>query len=154
VWNDAFVQNIITTHGFRYATAQETRSMIDDNFGTPTTVSPGDAAGYASAQSFFNLFGVNANFSCSGPNGTFAGPRTQGLTADSSSVGRHLGFGMIQLGTNGWLIANNAWPDSIADTQMGSFLVRAAPPSVPEPASMLLLGTGLVGVATRLRRRQ
>jgi hypothetical protein len=32
---------------------------------------------------------------------------------------------MIQFGTDGWFIDNNPWPDSNADAQMGSWLVRS-----------------------------
>ncbi|MDT5158704.1 MAG: hypothetical protein QOC61_815 [Acidobacteriota bacterium] len=58
--------------------------------------------------------------------------------------------------------AINAHPDlvlglssSISNTQGGpeSFFIGSAPAAVPEPATMLLFGTGLVGIAARVRRK-
>ncbi len=122
-FDDATVQNLRRTYGLRYATAAEVRDMINTNFGNPPVGSPGNAAGFSAAQDFFNLFGINLNQGCSG--GGVPCPRTQGLTATVPSAGTHTAVGMIQFGTDGWFIDNNPWPDSNADAQMGSWLVRS-----------------------------
>jgi hypothetical protein len=133
-FNDSTVQNLITTYGFRYATDTETLNMVNNNFNNPITTSPGNAAGFASAQSFFSVFGINQSVSCGLPC-----PRTQGLTsAAGSSANTHLAFGMIELGSNGWFIVNNSWSDSSTDIQLGSWLVRTV--QVPEPSTLYFLG--------------
>jgi hypothetical protein len=146
-FNDSFVQNIISMYGFRYATGAEVLSMINNNFDNPTTIYPGDAAGFQSAQEFFNFFGINEQVYCSGG----ACPRTQGLTYDlGQTPNTRLAFGMIQLGSTGRMIKNNPWGESSHEMQMGSFLVKQnppPPPTVPIPGAMWLLGTGIIGLA-------
>ena len=146
-YNDSVVQSVITSYGFRYATATEATDLINRNFGNPPTMSPGTPAGYTAATAFMNLFGVAEYVTCGAPC-----PRTQGLTSDIGTAGTHLGFGMITVGSNGWALMNNAWPDTIADTQMGSFLVRATPTAAPEPASAALVGLGILAVLFARRR--
>lgn len=154
-YNNATIQNINSTYGFRYATAAEALSLINDNFGNPTSVHPGNVAGYNSAQAFFNLFGIAESLNCFDGSNIVPCPRTQGLTSTPGTAGRHLGFGMIQFGANGYSILNNSWPDTTAGLQMGSFLVRSFEP-VPEPSSIALMSAGLalLGFGSRRRSRR
>lgn len=152
-YGNATVQNIVNTYGFRYATYSEATGMLISNFGPVTTVALGDAAGFAAASNFFNIFGVTENVSC-GDNTPC--PRTQGLTSDAGAFANtHLATGMITFGSTGWMITDNSWPDSFAEAQMGSWLVRgnAAPTQTPEPASIGLVLTGAVMMFIRRRNR-
>jgi hypothetical protein len=63
-FDDAFVQSVITTYGFRYATANEALNMINSNFANPPSAFPGTVAGWTDAQNFFNVFGITDNFVC------------------------------------------------------------------------------------------
>lgn len=154
LYNDSFVQGVISTYGFRYATATETLDMVHANFGYPPTTFPGDAAGFTAAGAFMDTFGVAAYVTCGSP--VVPCPRTQGLTATPTTSGSdpaHIGIGMIQLGSAGWLIDNNPWRDDIADSQMGSWLVRASAESqTPEPQAVALAAAGLL-LCFQLRKR-
>ncbi|MBZ5604419.1 MAG: PEP-CTERM sorting domain-containing protein [Acidobacteriia bacterium] len=150
-FDDAFVQNVITTYGFAYADETTVLNMINANFGNPP-LSPGDTTGFTDAQNFFNIFGINDPTTCSGA-AAIPCPRTQGLTSTVSSTGTHNAEGMIQFDTVGWLIEQNPWSDSESgDLQMGSWLVRSASAGTPEPASFGLIALGL-GAILGIRRR-
>lgn len=154
LYNDSFVQGLITNYGFRYATAQETSAMITLNFNNPTTVSPGNTAGLVSALKFFDVFGINENVGCFESGRVVACPRTQGLTSTPSTLpGYHSAYGMIQFGSNGRMIADNPWKDvsQFADAQMGSWLVRPAEENsaqVPAPPTLWLALLGLAGLVS------
>lgn len=156
-FNSPFVQAITANHGFRYASRTEVFALFSGNFGLPTpTDYPGDATGYAAATSLFNWFGITESMWCA--DNTVFCPRTQGFTSDLGAwgPGTHRTVGLIQWGDDaGWLIDNASWGDADVDSQLGSWLVRNAPPTtstVPEPSTIVLCAAGLVLVAMARRR--
>jgi len=154
-YDDPFVQSIMSTYGFRYATAAETQSMISTNFGDPTSVEPGDAAGYSAADAFFDVFGeTDPVITCWQGQSYIPCPRTQGLTSDlGRTPGTHVAEGMLQFGNTGFAMYDNEWGDQYADYQLGSWLVRTSVTATPEPESIVLVATGLVLLAGVMRRR-
>lgn len=152
-WGDALIQTLFS-QGFRYATRTEVLTLLDANFGLATTTSPGDAAGFAIAQNFFDVFGVAERVRCF-RGGWVDCPRTQGLTAEGVGSDGHIAVGMMQFGAGGFLIDNNPWPNSVPDAQVGSWLVRGgdAAQNLPEPGSLALLAVAAT-VAWPLSRRR
>lgn len=148
-YDDAFVQNLMTTYGFVYATETQVTSMINNNFNNPPVGYPGTTAGYTDVANFFSYFGVNEYVSCSNGSSYSSCPRTQGLTSTSSGPGDHVGVGMIQLYGNGYMIDPNPWSDAQGgDPQMGSWLII----TVPEPNSFAYCALGLALAVLRIRR--
>ena len=119
--------DLLTTHGFQFATAAEVRALISNNFNNPP-LQPGDAAGFVSATDFFNVFGLNQGGNCPGAVPPGACPRTQGWAVDGSTL---TGLGMITLGgTVGGVIDFTATVASQGDTkdgQRGVWLYRLTP---------------------------
>lgn len=154
-YNDSFVQGLITTYGFRYATGQEAFDMIKSNFNNPVTVHPGNPDGLQSALDFFDVFGINEAMTCGSANGTVACPRTQGFTSSSNSAGTHLSYGIIQYGVNGYMLSGidqvDSLPPGYSRDQLGSWLVRPAvedPAQVPAPPTLWLALLGLSGLVS------
>lgn len=94
--------------------------------------------------------GVNAPFYIDNTNGDFDTQYdgfTRVLTANAMNLGTGLNTISIQIAD----VGDSVW-DSAVFIQAGSF--SSSNPVVPEPNSILLLGTGLVGLAGLLRRRR
>lgn len=146
---------LLTTYGFRFATAAETLSMINNNFGNPPVGYPGTSAAYASAANFFAVFGLNEYVTCQeGFSGPYVPcPRTQGWALDGSTITQ---LGMIQFGSNGYMIdsANTLGSaGNTTDSQLGEWLVRDAVAATPLPPALVLFASGL-GALTLLGRRR
>jgi hypothetical protein len=71
-------------------------------------------------------------------------PQDAGVFSQSIGAGSHtLEFVMYQVGTGTGTVSN----------PFGLLFTGTAPSATPEPSSMLLLGTGLIGVAGSIRRK-
>ncbi len=140
----------ISSLGFRYATEDEVGILFSDagvtqgtiwgwwNFNNPY---------YKASFNLVSLLGVTYPY-----DGLTTG--ADGMTANKTiafvSYNNHADSGAYQA----WETMNN----SESRSYVGSFLVKnstPAPAPVPEPATMLLLGTGLVGlVGTKIRKKK
>ncbi len=102
--------------------------------------------GSPSIQASFNFIGITPTFEAGGPNSQYGGGP---ITVVGNSVFGREGNGVVQFTG---VFTSLSWTNTYENYY--AFTVGANPASVPEPSSLLLIGTGLVGILAARRRKR
>lgn len=152
-YDSALVQSIKSNYGFEYASASQVLQMIASNFGTISTVFPGDISSGNAAKNYLDIFGINQDIDCVRNRQRFDCPRTSAFTGtEGIAPGTQVVLGLLQYGDTGFMINYNGVVTQ-TQQQVGSWLVRSGPveASVSAPASFLFIVFGSICILINRR---